>query len=96
MCDASDFAISAVLGHRIDNRQYVIYYSSRTLNDAQHNYTTTEKKFLAVIFALEKILALLVRIEDGDFHGSLGIEIPHDQEGSKNLINSMDPSASRI
>ena len=35
MCDASDFAISAVLGQRIDNRQHVIYYSSRTLNDAQ-------------------------------------------------------------
>ena len=34
MCDASDFAIDAVLGQRIDNRQHVIYYSSRTLNDA--------------------------------------------------------------
>jgi len=35
MCDASDFAIGAVLGQRIDNRQHEIYYSSRTLNDAQ-------------------------------------------------------------
>jgi len=34
MCDPSDFAIGAVLGQRIDNRQHVIYYSSRTLNDA--------------------------------------------------------------
>jgi len=34
MCDASDFAIGAVLGQHIDNRQHVIYYSSRTLNDA--------------------------------------------------------------
>ena len=34
MCDVSDFAIGVVLGQRIDNRQYVIYYSSRTLNDA--------------------------------------------------------------
>ena len=54
MCDASDFAIGAVLGQRIDNRQHVIYYASRTLNDAQLNYTTTEKEFLAVVFALEK------------------------------------------
>ena len=53
MCDASDFAISTVLGQRIDNRQHVIYYSSRTLNDAQQNYTTTEKEFLAVVFALK-------------------------------------------
>ena len=54
MCDASDFAIGAVLGQRIDNKQHVIYYSSRTLNDAQLNYTTTEKEFLAVVFALGK------------------------------------------
>jgi len=45
MCNASDFAIGTVLGQRIDNKQHVIYYSSRTLNDAQLNYITTEKKF---------------------------------------------------
>ena len=53
MCDASDYAIGAVLGQRIDNIQYVIYYANRTLNEAQLNYTTTEKEFLAVVFALE-------------------------------------------
>jgi len=53
MCDASDFAIGAVLGQRKDNKQHVIYYLSRTLNDVQVNYTTTEKEFLAVMFALE-------------------------------------------
>ena len=95
MCDASDFAIGVVLGQRIGNRQHMIYYSSRTLNDTQKNYTTTENEFLAVVFALEK-LALLVRIEDGDFYGSLGSKIPHDQEGSKSLIDVVDPFASRI
>jgi len=60
MCDASDYAIGAVLGQRIDNRQYVIYYASRTLNEAQLNYTTTEKKFLAVVFALEKFRQYLL------------------------------------
>ena len=54
MCDTSDFAISVVLGQRIDNRQHVIYYASRTLNDAQLNYMTIEKEFLAVVFTLEK------------------------------------------
>jgi len=43
MCDASDFVIGDVLGQRINNKQYVIYYSSMTVNDAQLNYTTTEK-----------------------------------------------------
>ena len=60
MCDASDFAIGPVLGQRIDNKHHVIYYSSRTLNNAQMNYTTIEKEFLAVVFALEKFCAYLL------------------------------------
>ncbi|RVW31008.1 hypothetical protein CK203_100673 [Vitis vinifera] len=44
MCDASDFAIGAVLGQREDGKPYVIYYASKTLNEAQRNYTTTEKE----------------------------------------------------
>ena len=44
MCDASDYTIGAVLGQRTDNRQHVIYYASKTLNEAQLNYTTSEKK----------------------------------------------------
>ena len=60
MCDASDFTIGAVLGHHIDRKQHVIYYSSRTLNDAQLNYTTIEKEFLAVVFTLEKFRPYLL------------------------------------
>jgi len=60
MCDASDFAIGAILGQHIDNRQHVIYYSTRTLNDAQQNYATTEKEFLAIVFALEKFRPYLL------------------------------------
>ena len=60
MCDASKFAIGVVLGQRIDNRQYVIYYTSRTFNEVELNYTTTEKKFLAVVFALEKFRQYLL------------------------------------
>ncbi|KAM2340085.1 hypothetical protein PS2_018986 [Malus domestica] len=43
MCDTSDYALGAVLGQRKDKRPHVIYYASRTLNDAQLNYSTTEK-----------------------------------------------------
>ncbi|RVW18640.1 Retrovirus-related Pol polyprotein from transposon 17.6 [Vitis vinifera] len=46
MCDASDFAIGAVLGQREDGKPYVIYYASKTLNEAQRNYTTTERIYL--------------------------------------------------
>ncbi|KAL6310743.1 hypothetical protein AAG906_028226 [Vitis piasezkii] len=42
MCDASDLAMGAVLGQREDGKPYVIYYASKTLNEAQRNYTTRE------------------------------------------------------
>ncbi|RVW78221.1 Retrovirus-related Pol polyprotein from transposon 17.6 [Vitis vinifera] len=60
MCDASDFAIGVVLGQREDGKPYVIYYASKTLNEAQRNYITTEKELLAVVFALDKFRAYLV------------------------------------
>ena len=54
MCDASDYAVGAVLGQRIGKASHAIYYATRTSNDAQRNYSTTEKEFLAIVFALEK------------------------------------------
>nr|CAN81251.1 hypothetical protein VITISV_031915 [Vitis vinifera] len=60
MCDASDLTMGAVLGQREDGKPYVIYYASKTLNEAQRNYTTTEKELLAVVFALDKFRAYLV------------------------------------
>ncbi|GKC93981.1 reverse transcriptase domain-containing protein [Tanacetum coccineum] len=49
ICDASDFAFGAVLGQQIDGKFKPIYYASKTLNNAQEHYTTTEKELLAVI-----------------------------------------------
>ncbi|CAN6570892.1 unnamed protein product [Malus baccata var. baccata] len=60
VCDASDYAVGAVLGQRKDRLPHVIYYASRTLNDAQLNYATTEKELLAVVFALEKFRSYLI------------------------------------
>ena len=54
MCDASDLAIGAVLGQREEGKPHVVYYASKTLNEPQRNYTTTEKELLAVVYALEK------------------------------------------
>ena len=60
MCDASDFAIGAVLGQRVNRMSYVIYYASRTLTYARKNYFTTEKELLAVVFALDKFCSYLL------------------------------------
>lgn len=59
MCDTSNYAIGAVLGQRFEKQLHVIYYASRTLHDIKLNYTT-EKEFLAVIFALEKFWSYLI------------------------------------
>jgi len=60
MCDASDYAVGAVLGQRKDKKLHAIYYASKTLDEAQVNYATTEKEFLAVVFAFEKFRSYLV------------------------------------
>ena len=60
MCDASDYAVGAVLGQRVDKKFKPIYYASKTLNDAQAHYTTTEKELLAVVYAFDKFRSYLV------------------------------------
>src|SRR3954464_9101203 len=60
MCGASDFAIGAVLGKRFDKKLNVIHYASKTLDSAQKNYATTEKEFLAVVFAYDKFRQYIV------------------------------------
>ncbi|RVW12401.1 Retrovirus-related Pol polyprotein from transposon 17.6 [Vitis vinifera] len=87
MCDASDFAIGAVLGQREDGKPYVIYYASKTLNEAQRNYTTTEKELLAVVFALDKFRAYLV----GSF-----IVVFTDHSALKYLLTKQDAKARLI
>ncbi|KAK8975481.1 hypothetical protein V6N11_069911 [Hibiscus sabdariffa] len=60
MCDASDYAVGAVLGQRRGKIFHPIYYASKTLNEAQINYTTTEKELMAVIFAFDKFRSYLI------------------------------------
>nr|GFB70637.1 reverse transcriptase domain-containing protein [Tanacetum cinerariifolium] len=60
MCDASDFAIGAVLGKRHEKHFKPIHYASKTMNDAETNYTTTEKEMLAVVSAFEKFRSYLI------------------------------------
>uniref|UniRef100_Q53JA0 Retrotransposon protein, putative, Ty3-gypsy subclass n=3 Tax=Oryza sativa subsp. japonica TaxID=39947 RepID=Q53JA0_ORYSJ len=60
MCDASDFAVGAVLGQTKDRKHHVIAYASKTLTGAQVNYATTEKELLAIVFAIDKFKSYLL------------------------------------
>ncbi|GJT47773.1 reverse transcriptase domain-containing protein [Tanacetum coccineum] len=60
MCDASDFAIGAILGQRKTKHFQPIHYASKTMTEAQIHYTTTEKEMLAVVYAFEKFRPYLV------------------------------------
>nr|GFA17696.1 hypothetical protein [Tanacetum cinerariifolium] len=60
MCDASDYAVGAVLGQRIKKNFWPIHYASKMMNQAEANYTTTEKEMFAVVYAFEKFCSYLI------------------------------------
>nr|GFC23852.1 reverse transcriptase domain-containing protein [Tanacetum cinerariifolium] len=60
MCDASNYAVGAVLGQRVEKHFRPIHYARKTMNQAKTNYTTTEKEMLAVVYAFEKFRSYLI------------------------------------
>nr|GEX42226.1 DNA-directed DNA polymerase [Tanacetum cinerariifolium] len=60
ICDASDFAIGAVLGQRKTKHFQPIHYASKTMTEAQIHYTMKKKEMLAVVYAFEKFRPYLV------------------------------------
>jgi hypothetical protein len=62
MCDASDYAIIAVLRQSKDKKHYAISYASKTLTGPQLNYATTKKELLIVVFAINKFRSYLVGV----------------------------------
>ncbi|RVW64354.1 hypothetical protein CK203_047023 [Vitis vinifera] len=71
--EAFEMLNRSLLGQKEDGKPYVVYYASKTLNDAQMNYTTTEKEFLVMVFALDKFRNYL-----------LGTSI--DEQGVENVV----------
>nr|GEU37330.1 hypothetical protein [Tanacetum cinerariifolium] len=60
ICDASNFAIGAVLGQRQEKYFRPIDYASKTMTEAESNYTTTKKEMLAVVYAFKKFWSYLI------------------------------------
>ena len=60
MCDASDYAVGAVLGQTKDKKHHAIAYASKALTWPQLNYATIEKELMTVVFAIDKFRSYLV------------------------------------
>ncbi|GJT25791.1 reverse transcriptase domain-containing protein [Tanacetum coccineum] len=75
MCDASDYAVEVVLGQIIDKHFKPLHYASKTMNEAQENYMTTEKELLVIFFTFDKFRQYLV----------LSNTIICDKKGAENL-----------
>nr|GEV00709.1 reverse transcriptase domain-containing protein [Tanacetum cinerariifolium] len=60
MCDASDFAIGAVLGQRHEKHFRPIHYASKTMTEAELHYTTTENEMFVVVYNFEKFWSYLI------------------------------------
>nr|GEV20036.1 reverse transcriptase domain-containing protein [Tanacetum cinerariifolium] len=60
MCDASDYAVGAILGRRVEKHFQPIHCTRKTMTQAETNYTTTEKEMLAVVYAFKKFRSYLI------------------------------------
>ncbi|GKF63567.1 reverse transcriptase domain-containing protein, partial [Tanacetum coccineum] len=78
MCDASDFAVGVVLGQREGKHFCPIHFASKTLNNAQQNYTVTEKELLAVQDAKPRLIRWILLLQEFD------IEIKN-KKGAENV-----------
>ncbi|GJR93430.1 reverse transcriptase domain-containing protein [Tanacetum coccineum] len=83
MCDASDFALGAVLGQRHEKHFRPIHYASKTMNEAESRYTTTEKEMLAVVYAFEKFRSYLVMNKCTVYTDHSALKYPSSLEDSK-------------
>jgi hypothetical protein len=96
MCDVSDYVVGAVFSQSKDNKHYAISYASETLTGPQLNYATTEKKLLAVVFAIKKFRSYLVGAKVIVYTDHSALKYLLDKERCKTMLDPMDTSTPRI
>ncbi|GFW94634.1 hypothetical protein TNCV_4246741 [Trichonephila clavipes] len=70
-CDASNIGIGVVLSQVCENEEHPILFLSRKLSFAEQKYSTTEKEYAAIIFAVQKLKCYL------DGHQKFVIQTDH-------------------
>ena len=96
MCDASDYEMGAVLGQRTEKIFKAIYYARKIFNEAQENYSTTEKEMLAMVFACEKFRPYILGSHVVIHTGHAAIKYLMAKKGCKAKIDQMGATAARI
>nr|GEX73296.1 DNA-directed DNA polymerase [Tanacetum cinerariifolium] len=86
MCDASDFAIGAVPGQRQEKHFKPIHYASKTMTEAESNYTTTKKEMLAVVLLLQEFTFKVI-----DTEGAKNLATDHLSQLENPHQNMLDP-----
>ena len=80
--DASDYAMGAVLSQITEEgREWVVSFTSKSLDTAQRNYSVTEKECLAVVWGTEYFRTLLLGVQ---------FELQTDHQALKYLLTSKE------
>ncbi|GKD13133.1 reverse transcriptase domain-containing protein [Tanacetum coccineum] len=95
MCDASDYAVGAVLGQ--DRQTFQAHTLCQQNNERStrelHNY---QKGASGCRLCIQQILSILGFIQDHRFHGSFYPVVSLHKTRCKTIVNSIDPAALRI
>ena len=96
MCNASDYAVGAMLGQQVDKKPTVIWYVSKTLAESQMNYTMTEKGAVSGGLRIREVQALHLGKQDCHLYRSCNIKVLVFQEGGEAMIDTMGATSSRV
>ncbi|GKE67000.1 reverse transcriptase domain-containing protein [Tanacetum coccineum] len=86
MCDASDFAIGAVLGQRHEKHFRPIHYASKTMNEEESHYTMTEKEIVYGSLLLQEFKFKVI-----DTKGAENLAADHLSRLENPYENDLDP-----
>nr|GEU92803.1 reverse transcriptase domain-containing protein [Tanacetum cinerariifolium] len=83
----------AVLGQRQEKHFRPIHYVSKTMTEAESNYTATEKEMLAVVYAFEKFWSYLIMNKSIVYTDHSALKYLFAKKDSKAILLHLEPPA---